>query len=101
MSSNLPIFDINSLNRMSLIANFRAVGNRLVQFWYQPSVDTCFVLVDNEYIGYFKGDNYFRYPNHNEIAFIGRPEMKLCSFEVEYVPQYVSVVTEYLINRSD
>ena len=92
-----PIFDVSVIStQMSLIANF-VVKEKQVQFLYHSCFDACHVLVDNEHIGYFKGDNYFRYPNHTEICRVQMPSKSIYSFEKEFIPVYVATVTEFLL----
>ena len=91
-----PVFSNANMSRMFIVANFMC-NKKHVVFMYASFQDTCHVLVDLDHIGYFKGDGFFRNPNHLEICPAQLPPKALYSFEKEYIPVYVATVTEYLL----
>ena len=95
--SNKPVFDFAIMNsQMALIANFN-VQDKHVMFLYHSPKDACHVLIDNEPVGYFIGDNIFYDINHKAICSVQRPTKAVFSFEKEFIPAYVSTVTKYIL----
>ena len=90
------IFDETKISQMSLVANF-AIKGKQIMFLYYSRTDTCHVLIDMQFVGYFKGDNTFKDPNQIIIKQIELPKKSIYSFEKEFIPMYVSVVTQSLL----
>lgn len=99
MAKQIIPFDFTLLSRMSLVANF-VVGTKQVMFMYYSSNDTCYVLVDQEPVGYFSGDSIFHNNENKLIARVKVPVKSTYSFEKESIPTYVATVTEYLLLNS-
>ena len=92
-------FKIEDIAKMLLLAIF-VVKEKEVKFFYLNSNDTLYVLVDNNFIGFFKGDNTFKDPSGNILKGIVLPRKPQYSFEKEFIPAYVSCITEYILLES-